>query len=40
MNENIVEDLETVIKVLLKVSPEHRGWVEANWSEVLKKIEN
>lgn len=33
--QELKDKISTLVKVLLKVSPEHRGWLEANFKEYL-----
>lgn len=37
--KNKKDDLIQVIKILLKVSPEHRDWIAKNWKDILEEIE-
>lgn len=39
-NERLKEDFKTVIKILLRVSPSHRGWLENNFPNIMEEIDD
>lgn len=39
-NERLKEDFKTVIEVLLRVSPNHRGWLENNFPNIMEEIDD
>lgn len=39
-NEKLNEDLKGVIRILLRVSPSHRSWLENNFPDTMEEIDD
>lgn len=38
-NEKLKEDFKTIVEILLRVSPSHRGWLENNFPNIMEEID-